>query len=441
MSETMEQAASLRNVTAYLDRVVDEVRRVQPAVAANFETLKREMSSAPSGAEPDHLHTRLAFAVQDFTRAVGDVLPASHPLRDEMTRRATTMDGLHDPEIAGFLKQTSAIRDQNVVNKIRDVAQDVAHGGLDANHPDIAFAVDRIREALQKSPGSSQEQARVHRSPGGGDTSQDRDRQPNERSPGAEASQRANAGKPRPGATDDPQQGQDNHSPQPEPPQPEKMTVAAAAVNGFSRFASALATRIEGQPRNVTPSWFDRAMEQTNARTAARAERDMDATAQLGSEAVEAMRNLRSGPGSSIMAAIHDAAGNDPDGVRGVLSQMKPGGRYETLHSQLTLEKSSNREFARQFEEAASKVEAYGKGREAADQLGVQLKTSTRVEQRFAQIDAQVGAEAAALPGRKPGQSMLEDMTEKAQEAVKKAIELLQKIFRPAPSSGPSMSP
>jgi len=443
MSETMEQTASLRNVTAYLDRVVDEVRRVQPTVADHFETLKKEIAATPSVSEPEHLRNRVAFAVQDFSRAVGDVLPASHPLQEEMGRRATTMEGLRDPEIASFLKMTPSIRDQGVVNQIRSVADNVALGGMDAQHPDISFSVERIRDTLQQAnPGSNgPEQARAHRSPGGGDNPGYRDPRPDEPRPDTNGPRTTEAGKHTPDEPDQKGSEQQGDPQENGPAQREKMTVGAAAVHGFSQFASALANRIEAQPRNVSPSWLDRAMEHSKARTEARTERDMDSTAQLGSEAVETMRNLRTGPGSSIMSAIYSAAATDLDGVQGVLSQMKPGGRYETLHAQLTSEKSSNHEFARLLEDAAAKVEAYGKGREVADELGKQLKTSTRVEQRFAQIDAQVGTEAAALPGRKPGQSMFEETGEKAQEAIKKAIELLQTIFRPAPSSGPSMSP
>lgn len=167
----------------------------------------------------------------------------------------------------------------------------------------------------------------------------------------------------------------------------------------------------------------------------------IDRTAQLGSEAVEAMQALRQGPGSSIMAAIAEAAANNPGGMSAVLSEMKPGGKYESLHGQFVSEKENNQAFASHLESAAEKLGAYGKGREAAQKIAETMGTTARVEQRFAQIDAQIGKEAEGLPGSKPGTSMIEELSEKTKELVKKAAETLASIFRAAPSSGPTMSP
>ncbi|MBO1360179.1 hypothetical protein J2D73_10250 [Acetobacter sacchari] len=217
--------------------------------------------------------------------------------------------------------------------------------------------------------------------------------------------------------------------------------MGAAVIGGFSRLAGALASKIEAQPSSVTPGWMERAMERSKNHAEARSEREMDQTARMGSEAVEAMQALRQGPGSSILSAIRDAAANDPGGVSGVLSEMKPGGKYAALHSQFETEKQNSQSFVAGLEDAAAKVQAYGKGREAAYKLGETLGTSTRVEQRFAQIDARIGHEAASVPGDRPGSSMLENMSEKARELVQKAIEAVSRMFRAAPSSGPTMAP
>lgn len=457
MSDTMNPIHNLASVIDYLERTKDIVREHAPDVAQRFERLKERVSQDPE--DNPYLRNDVAYAVQDFSRVVGQVLPDNHPLSQEMAERATQSPEIKSKELQNLLASTSSLTDQRLVNQIRGVVDDMTSGVADPEHPDFQFSVEKLSravEAAQKTIGSGTTAAPqteevkkpgLHPSPGGGQSE-------GNGSPSGQTgpNQEPESAKPNTegAAPRDPAGGDKNASskkPEPdaqtEPEQPvvQKMSMGAALVGGFSRLAGALASKIEAEPSSLSPGWLDRAREKSSQHDAARAEKDMDRTAQLGSEAVEAMQALRQGPGSSIMAAIAEAAANNPGGMSAVLSEMKPGGRYESLHGQFVSEKENNQAFASNLESAAEKLGAYGKGREAAQKISETMGTTARVEQRFAQIDAQIGKEAEGLPGTKPGTSMIEELSEKTKELVKKAAETLASIFRAAPTSGPTMSP
>lgn len=457
MSDTLKQTTDLANVLDYLDRTKGVVQENAPNIAQRFERLKEQIGQ--SHEDDPYFRTLVAYAVQDFSRVAGQVLPDSHPLAKEMTELATSAPNIQSKEVQQLMVETSKLKDQRLVDQIREVVDQVSSGMADPEHPDVMFSLDKIHEAINAtSPvnhapddmpaaGGEQKKPGLHPSPGGGQSE-------GNASPSGQTGPKEEPERAKPhtegAAQRDPAGGDKNASSkksepdaQTEPEQPvvQKMSMGAALVGGFSRLAGALASKIEAEPSSLSPGWLDRAREKSSQHDAARAEKDMDRTAQLGSEAVEAMQALRQGPGSSIMAAIADAAANNPGGMSAVLSEMKPGGRYESLHGQFVSEKENNQAFASNLESAAEKLGAYGKGREAAQKIAETMGTTTRVEQRFAQIDAQIGKEAEGLPGTKPGTSMIEELSEKAKELVKKAAETLASIFRAAPTRGPTMSP
>lgn len=457
MSETLTQIADLANVMDYLDCTKDVVREHAPDVVQRFERLKERVSRAP---EDDlFLRTEIAYSVQDFSRVAGPVLPDTHPLAAEMKERATSAPEINSEEVQHLLASTVSLTDQRLVNQIRGMVEDMRSGVADPEHPDFLFSIEQLERAVSGAQNVNEPQSSsdtrptdetrpgLHPSPGGGHA-EENNPSADQTTPQKEGSrtepQNAEQAKKEPAGTDK-AQSTDKKEPEtqkePEAPVVQKMSMGAALVGGFSRLAGALATKLEAEPGKLSPGWLDRAREKSQRHDAAQAEKNMDHTAHLGSEAVEAMQALRQGPGSSILAAIAEAAASDPGGMSAVLSEMKPGGKYASLHGQFEAEKQNNQAFASSLENAASKLDAYGKGREAAQKLGETMNTSTRVEQRFAQIDAQIGKEAESLPGSKPGTSMMEELGEKTKELVKKAVETLARLFRAAPSSGPTMSP
>ncbi|WP_238332689.1 hypothetical protein [Acetobacter sp. DmW_136] len=441
----------------YLDRTKDVVREHAPDIVQRFERLKERASRAP---EDDlFLRTEIAYAVQDFSRVAGPVLPDTHPLATEMAELATSAPDVQSKDVQKLIAKTANLTDQRLVDQIRDVVDHISSGTADPEHPDVLFSIDKLNRAIgtksivndvqnESGPQSTDEnRPGLHPSPGGGHAEENKpsaDQTTPQKEEGRAGPQNAEPTTKEPVGTDKEQNTVDKEPEAQKDPDAQvvqKMSMGAALVGGFSRLAGALATKLEAEPSSVSPGWLDRAREKSQRHDAARAEKDMDHTAHLGSEAIEAMQALRQGPGSSILAAISEAAASDPGGMSAVLSEMKPGGKYASLHGQFEAEKQNNQAFASNLENAASKLDAYGKGREAAQKVGETMSTTTRVEQRFAQIDAQIGKEAESLPGSKAGTSMVEELGEKTKELVKKAVETLARLFRAAPSSGPTMSP
>ena len=157
------------------------------------------------------------------------------------------------------------------------------------------------------------------------------------------------------------------------------------------------------------------------------------------------MRAFANGPGNHVMARIHEAAKSDPEGLKGVLSEMRAGGKYEGLRQQLQGEQAMTKGFAEAFERAATAVGAYGRKRGAVEEIATQRGTIDQVAARFDKLDAEVGQRAAVLPSPREGKSMLDDLGEKVKDVVVKAIDAVKAAFtstaRKDASSSASPSP
>lgn len=160
-----------------------------------------------------------------------------------------------------------------------------------------------------------------------------------------------------------------------------------------------------------------------------------------GNAATAALQAFSNGPGASVLSRIQDAAKADPDGMRGVMSGMREGGKYEQLRQQFLGEKENNKAFAAGYDKAAAAVDAYGQQREAVDQIGARRGDAHALNGRFEQLDAKVGLTAAVIPGAKEGKSMIDELVEKVREIVEKAVAAVKRAFTASPSAGPSAQP
>lgn len=469
MSETMQKSGDIEDVLKILDRVQAEYKKQAPGQAASYDRLRLE-SHEPGAASDPQFRTRVAYAVQDVERLLGPTLQSDHYLHSEMSERAAHYPGLEQPVVVSMMQETRRL-EQPVVNAIRSLASELVEGRQDPDHPDIAHTIDKLRATVfpepsaklatehnqgakvppnsKTSPNSTSRSA----SPGGGIP------------PGEELSEN---GKSERRHTTDPYQNTgaktdgveknapenrsraETHTPQ-EKEEPkrkdeksqgtEREEIRVIRGGGFARLAEAIGSRIESQPTNPGPSWMEQAADFSARLHNARDEKSLEATEKLGKDAVEALREIKERPASSIMASISDAAGSDPNGMAGVLTEMKAGGKYADLYGQFVTEKENNQAFMAQLENVSSKLEAYGKGREAAEVTGQRMRMPGSVAQRFNQIDAEIGKSAAEVPGKKEGTSALEDMSEKVREMVQKAVTAVtdfMKRMSPGPSSSPS---
>ncbi|KON63464.1 hypothetical protein KOEU_30040 [Komagataeibacter europaeus] len=469
MSEALQKTGDIEDVLKTLDRVQSEYRKQAPGQAAAYDRLRQE-SRGPDVQNDPGFRTRIAYAVQDVERLLGPTLEKEHPLRAEMTERAAHYPGLEEPVVAAMMRETHRLQ-QPEVNAIRTLASELVEGHQDPDHPDIAHTIDSLRATIfpepgrQPAPGHDHAAGSAHDEKGQADKTRGMASPGEGAPPGPEQSASSHPGQTH---TMDPQKdfqekqtGSAKDAPESRSTMDGNGTKEKAAANtretnaaakdqedvkvirggGFARLAEAIASRIDSQPANPASSWMEKAVGFSTRLHNARDEKSLEATERLGKQAVEALRDLRERPASSIMAAISDAGKGDPDGVAGVLSEMKAGGRYADLHSQFVTEKQNNQAFAAQLENVTSRLEAYGKGREAAEATGQRMGMPGSVTQRFTQIDAEIGRTAAEVPGKKEGASALENVSEKVREMMHKALTAVTDFMtrmHPGPAASPA---
>ena len=171
-------------------------------------------------------------------------------------------------------------------------------------------------------------------------------------------------------------------------------------------------------------------------------EADMKRAEQTGTKALAAMKDFADGPGAVLMTRIRDAAKADPDGMTGVLSEMREGGRYAGLRQDLTVS-LQHEKFAAVYDKALTSVTAFGAERAEIDKFAGQRPDAAVIAGRFQKLDAEIGKAASELPSRTEGRSFTDELAQRAQDAVMKAVEVVANAFNRlrGASAGPSASP
>ena len=158
------------------------------------------------------------------------------------------------------------------------------------------------------------------------------------------------------------------------------------------------------------------------------------------------MEGLRTGEGAVVLNRINDAAKNDPNGIAGVLSEMREGGRFADLRKQFNTALSDERGASTAYDKAASALSRYGEDRKAVDQVIARRPDATNLSAKFEEIDKEIGIAARDTPSRRDGKSMMDDLSKQVAEMLQKAVDGIKTVLtgrqsdRAAPS-GPSPSP
>ena len=415
----------LRNLLARLDQSAGLIAQNDPGLAKSVAALV-EAGVKPGQVDSPIFRTRLAYAVQDVERLVGPVLPEAGQLREEMSKRATSYPGLLNERVQDLLRQTPALEDRGLRQDIRRLAADTVKIGPNQDTPDVngrAEALEHRGRLAQPDAG-----ARAQQSPGGGAPEQPR----TPAQGGASAEERL-ADKPRPtqSVQRDSQQAPEGGSSTRGP------TALERIVSAMAQAASSVDDVFKRPPTPMA----DRHASFRDAMQSDRDEKVIKGAEAAGNAATAALQAFSNGPGASVLSRIQDAAKADPDGMRGVMSGMREGGKYEQLRQQFLSEKENNKAFAAGYDKAAAAVDAYGQQREAVDQIGARRGDAHALNGRFEQLDAKVGLTAAVIPGAKEGKSMIDELVEKVREIVEKAVAAVKRAFTASPSAGPSAQP
>ena len=142
---------------------------------------------------------------------------------------------------------------------------------------------------------------------------------------------------------------------------------------------------------------------------------------------------------AGILARIRDAAKAN-GGIENVLSEMRPGGRFEDLRKEFNTVLSHDEGFAAAYEKATDAVAGYAEAR-AALPAAAQSKNDPNLA-RLQTLDHEIAEVARTLPGRQDGKSALDELVETGREAAQKLFATVQQAFsRDAHLRGPSPSP
>jgi hypothetical protein len=160
---------------------------------------------------------------------------------------------------------------------------------------------------------------------------------------------------------------------------------------------------------------------------------------QAATGVIASLQALEQRETTGILNKIRDAAKTN-GGIENVLSEMRPGGRFEDLRKEFNTVLSHDQGFAAAYDKATGAIADYAETR-AALVPSPRLRGDANLA-RLQTLDHEIAEAAKTLPGIKDGQSALEDLVNSGKEAVQKLFSTVQQAFNPnADLRGPSPSP
>jgi hypothetical protein len=160
---------------------------------------------------------------------------------------------------------------------------------------------------------------------------------------------------------------------------------------------------------------------------------------QAATGVIASLQALEQQETTGILNKIRDAAKTN-GGIENVLSEMRPGGRFEDLRKEFNTVLSHDQGFAAAYDKATGAIADYAETRAA-------LAPPSRPRgdpnlARLQTLDHEIAEAAKTLPGIKDGQSAFKDLVDSGKEAVQKLFSAVQQTFsRSADLRGPSPSP
>ena len=396
---------------ALADRVRDLVAQAADPVRFNQRAFQHE----------------IAYAVQDTEKALGHQLNLSPNVRSAVDRLAGSAPTLENDQMAALLRRTAEIGDPAVVQEIRRTGGEIGRQ-VEQNTDTIRSQIDALVAKAQSAerapklrpPPADQPPATADTSAPGQQKHADGPSQPDQAEPGQQ--RRATS---RYGAAD---------------PSVYAKTIADGVISGIR---GALAPS-GAAPWETAPQPFGERLTAFQARMRdASNEHGLRDAEKAGRAALDAMEGFRTGEGATVMNRIQSAARADPEGMSGVLSQMREGGRYQDLRQQFNSALKDEISFARAYDQAAEALAKYGEARTGVEQIIARRPDAANLTAKFQQLDAEIGEAAGKAPSRREGKSMLDDVSKQAGEIIQRAVEAVKSFFtRSGPEAGrPGPSP
>ena len=414
----------------------------EPGISAGLNRLVAQ-AAEPGRTEQPLFRTQVAYMLQDVEKLVGaKVASVPDELRTELTKLAGSSPGLVNRDMEALLRSTPEIADRGVVRDIRRTAATIAGMGDQQTSSQVQEMVEILENRLRLAARFSATPARSAAPAGNAPDpvpSTSRTINPSDTPPAEKVR-----------AVPSPGDG-GKADIEPKPREPELQIDSPAAKAGSVQVASLpkrlMSNIMDGlrAPSCPTPPWEpppaamkDRVSAFEQRLAEGRMDQQIRAAERSGQALMQSMKTFMNGPGAGVLGRIEAAASTEPGGMRTVMSEMQPGGRYASLRAEFDNALQQDRAFSASFNAVEKAAARYGHDRLA---LGADFQArkmdASQLEARFDRADAAIAGAAEKIPGRSPGQSVMAEMAEKVGELLSKAAERVRQIFAREPEAGP----
>lgn len=423
------------------ERIAGALGSKEPGIAAGLNRLV-EQGAEPSRTEQPLFRTQVAYMLQDVEKLAGaKITSVPAELRAELNRLAGSSPGLENKQMEALLRGTADIADRGVIRDIRRNAATIAGLG-DQQSSQVQEMVEVLENRLRlatRFSGPSVDGSAATNNAAAPISSAERTVSQGD-GPAAEKVRAA----PSPG--DGSRVGADT-----KPREPDLQVDPAVAKAGLAQVASQpkrlMSTIMDGlrAPSSPPPPWEpppasmkERVSGFEQKLVDGRTDQHIRAAEKSGQALMQNMETFVNGPGAGVLGKIEAAASIEPGGMRAVMSEMQPGGRYANLRYEFDDALQQDRAFAASFNAVEKAAVQYGHDRLTlgADFQARKLDAS-QLDARFDRADAAIAAAAENVPGRTPGQSIMTEMAEKIGELLNKAADRVRQMVSREPEAGP----
>lgn len=416
-----DDADPMRELLDRLARMQPAIRGVDPNLAQSLDPLILMGADPAMRAQPGFRH-QVAYAFQDLEKSGIGRIEVNSDIRREMTLLAGSAPGLENRRMQAVMQEATMINTPTLIRTIRATGTHIGRQADQAT-PEIQSRIEALENQLRLAPRVASATtaapaiARDSDTPSSSRQSADRQGEPNG---GLPLGRQSGAG------TQSAQRPQSSGRP--------NMNSIFAAMRPRDQGT--------GAPWDPAPT----PMGDRIARHAAMMQDGADHQAlqrveKSGQAALDALQGFSTGEGAAVMNRVREAAHSDPNGMAGVLAEMRDGGRFADLRKQFNTALSNERGVTAAYDKAAEALALYGKHRTSIDEVLARRPDAANLSAKFEQMDAQIGEAASNTPSRRDGKSMLDDIAKQAAELVQRAINAVKSAFSRTPSAGASNGP
>ena len=426
-------AQAIHEAVALLRAALPKLRETNPSFADGLSTFLQRADDPVRLNQAEFQH-QIAYAVKDVERLIGPLAFADQSHRMHLNDLSISAPGLKNERAQALLADANSSSDGALRSDIRRAAREVGKQA-DQDTPQIRSQLDTLDNRVRLSTSVAPIQVPSARPADGAAFA----------SPGLDA-----VGRPvNPGSATSSQAQANLNSAQTTrqagavPPNETLAPAGASAViassllRGFTKLGEA----IPPPPwEAMTTNFGDRLKAFEERKQANKDQKLIEGVEQSGRNALSALQSFASNEGATMMNRINQAARSDPNGIEGVMAEMREGGRYAGLRQQFNAAITEEKGFGAAYDKALEAVGQYAQDRAGAKPIIVRSADAVAVTARLEAVEQNIGERLAGIPSRTDGKAMMDDLRQQAAEIFKAVAEGLKNMFQRV-ASGASASP